>query len=75
LDEPTRGVDVGAKEEIHRSLRDLAAAGAAVIVSSAEGSELIDVCDRIAVMAHGRIVAWLSPDEATEATLTSHAAA
>jgi ribose transport system ATP-binding protein len=57
LDEPTRGVDVGAKAEIYRQLRGLAAEGLGVLVASSELPELIGLCDRIIVMHAGRTVA------------------
>ena len=53
LDEPTRGVDIGARGEIHRLIRDLAARGMAVIAISSEPDELPDLCDRVLVMAEG----------------------
>jgi len=59
LDEPTRGVDIGARGEIHRLVRDLAARGMAVLVISSEPDELPDLCDRVLVMAEGRIVRTL----------------
>ena len=60
LDEPTRGVDIGARADIHRLIRDLAARGMAVIVVSSEPDELPDLCDRALVMADGRIVRELT---------------
>lgn len=60
LDEPTRGVDVGARAEIHRLVRDLAKDGMAVIVISSEPEELPDLSDRVLVMADGLIVKELS---------------
>jgi ABC-type sugar transport system ATPase subunit len=65
-DEPTRGVDVGAKGEVHRLLRDLAATGAAVIVISSELPEVLAVADRILVMCDGRISGELDGRTATE---------
>jgi ribose transport system ATP-binding protein len=66
LDEPTRGVDVGAKAEIHRILRDLATRGVGVVVISSELPELIGVCDRVLVVREGRITGEVSGDEMTE---------
>jgi ABC-type sugar transport system ATPase subunit len=69
LDEPTRGVDVGAKAEIYRLLLEAAKSGIGVLVSSSEIPELRTLCDRIIVMFRGRAVASLSRDEATEARI------
>ncbi|AVO39694.1 sugar ABC transporter ATP-binding protein [Pukyongiella litopenaei] len=66
LDEPTRGVDVGAKSEIHQILRDLAEAGVGIVVISSELPELIGVCDRVLVMREGRISGEVTGDEITE---------
>lgn len=55
LDEPTRGIDVKAKVEIHSIIRDLAENGMTIIVISSEMDELIDVCDRVMVMHEGRL--------------------
>jgi ribose transport system ATP-binding protein len=57
LDEPTRGVDVGSKAEIYRLIRDQAAAGKGVLLVSSYLPELLGVCDTIAVMCRGRLVA------------------
>jgi len=65
LDEPTRGVDVGAKAEIHRHLRRLAAEGRALLVVSSEMPELLALCDRIYVMREGRIAGELPRAAAT----------
>ncbi len=59
LDEPTRGVDVGAKSEIYRVLRDLARQGCAILVSSSENAELIGLCDRVLTLFRGTITADL----------------
>jgi ABC-type sugar transport system ATPase subunit len=63
LDEPTRGVDVMAKADIHRELRATAAAGSALLVSSSEIDELMSLCDRVLVMFRGRVVADLAVPE------------
>ena len=55
MDEPTRGVDVGAKYEIYSLILDLAKNGSGVLCISSEMEELIGICDRILVMANGRI--------------------
>ena len=57
LDEPTRGIDVGAKAEIYAQIHKLALDGAAVLVIASEFEELFGICDRILAMAHGEIVA------------------
>ncbi|RVT81791.1 sugar ABC transporter ATP-binding protein [Rhodobacteraceae bacterium CCMM004] len=69
LDEPTRGVDVGAKAEIHARIRALAADGAAVLVISSELPEVLSVADRIAVMAGGRVVGTVPAAKASEESL------
>ena len=66
LDEPTRGVDVGAKVEIHRILRSLANEGVGIIVISSELPELIGVCDRVLVIHEGRIRGEVSGADMTE---------
>lgn len=66
LDEPTRGVDVGAKAEIYSIISDLAAQGVALLVISSEMPELLGLSDRIVVMRDGRVSGELSRNEATE---------
>lgn len=66
LDEPTRGVDVGAKVEIHRILRDLAQSGVGIVVISSELPELIGLCDRAIVVREGRISGEVSGEDMTE---------
>jgi ABC-type sugar transport system ATPase subunit len=66
LDEPTRGIDVGAKAEIYRLVAQLAAEGIALIVISSEMPELLGLADRILVMCGGRVTAQLSKEEASE---------
>jgi len=66
LDEPTRGIDVGAKAEIHALLRRLADQGTAVILISSELPEILAVADRILVLREGRLAGEISPAEATE---------
>ena len=73
LDEPTRGVDVGAKAEIYTLLDQAKQSGLALLVSSSETSELQLLCDRILVMYRGRIVARLSRDDADDATIARFA--
>jgi ABC-type sugar transport system ATPase subunit len=65
-DEPTRGVDVGARTEIYGYLRELTAGGAAVLLISSDLQEILGMSDRILVMRAGRIVARFDPDRATE---------
>jgi L-arabinose transport system ATP-binding protein len=66
LDEPTRGVDVGAKSEIYAIIHELAAAGIAILMVSSELPEVLGLADRIIVMQNGRITGELARAEATE---------
>ncbi len=66
LDNPTQGVDVGAKEEIYSIIHKLADEGVAIIVLSSEAQEIIRVCDRSLVMFHGRIVGQVEGEEMNE---------
>lgn len=73
LDEPTQGVDVGAKQEIHRRIEEVASQGCAVLVASTDNEELARLCTRTLVMTHGRVTTELSagfhPDTLTAACL------
>jgi putative multiple sugar transport system ATP-binding protein len=69
LDEPTRGVDVGAKYEIYGIVNSLAAQGRAVLVISSELPELLGLCDRIYALSAGRVTGQLSRAEATQERL------
>jgi L-arabinose transport system ATP-binding protein len=69
LDEPTRGIDVGAKFEIYQLIRTLADTGVAILFISSELPEVLGISDRIAVMREGHIVGELMPDSATEESI------
>lgn len=71
LDEPTQGVDVGAKSEIYRLISDLAAEGMAILLISSELTELLGMCDRIAVMRQGTISGTLPRQNATPEAIMS----
>ena len=73
LDEPTRGVDVGAKSEIYKIINDLATEGMSIIVVSSEMTELLGISDRILVMHEGHLSKELSMDEASEETIMKYA--
>jgi ribose transport system ATP-binding protein len=66
LDEPTRGVDVGAKVEIYNVINELAAQGIAIIMISSEMMEIIGMADRVMVMSRGRVTGFLEGDDITE---------
>jgi len=66
LDEPTRGIDIGAKFEVYQLLNDLAGAGKAIVVVSSDLIELMSICDRVAVMSAGRLVATFERGEWSE---------
>ena len=69
VDEPTRGVDVGAKTEVHNLLRQLAATGTAVLVISSELPELLSLCHRVYTVKEGRITGQMAVEEASEEKL------
>ncbi|WP_020661544.1 multiple monosaccharide ABC transporter ATP-binding protein [Amycolatopsis benzoatilytica] len=72
LDEPTRGIDVGAKYEIYTVINEMAAQGKAVLVISSELPELLGLCDRIYTLSAGRITGELDRAEATQEVLMRH---
>ena len=65
-DEPTQGVDVGARAEIYQILRDVSASGIPVVVASSDAKELEGLCDTVIVMSRGHVVDTLRGDELTE---------
>ena len=73
FDEPTRGIDIGAKAEIYTLIERLVAEGRSVIVVSSELPEILRVADRVLVMRQGRIAATLGRDELSEQAIVSHA--
>lgn len=74
LDEPTRGIDVGAKYEIYKLINDLAARGKTVLMVSSEMPELLGVCDRILVMSGGRLAGEINAKTATQEDIMALAA-
>jgi rhamnose transport system ATP-binding protein len=66
VDEPTRGIDVATKAEVHRLLSDLAGEGVAILMISSELPEVLGMADRVLVMHEGRLSAELPRDQATE---------
>ena len=72
LDEPTRGIDIGAKYEIYTLINELADAGKAVVVISSELVELLGLCDRIYTLSYGRITGEVECADATQEILMSH---
>jgi ABC-type sugar transport system ATPase subunit len=73
LDEPTRGIDVGAKAEIHALIRSLSAEGVAVLVASSELPEILTLSDRVLVLCEGRLTAEILVAEADEQVILRHA--
>ncbi len=73
LDEPTRGVDVGARQEIYRIIRELAADGVAVIIVSSDLPEILGICQRVIIMHEGTITGTLRASEMTEEKIMYYA--
>lgn len=74
-DEPTRGIDVGAKAEVYAILRDIAKQGIGIVMVSSELPELLSLCDRIIIMHEGRVTGELNRSEASEEEIMRYAAA
>jgi len=75
MDEPTRGIDVGAKAEIYELMTELAAQGAAILMASSELPELLAMCDRILVLCEGRVTGEFHRGQATQETILAAAMA
>ena len=75
LDEPTRGIDVGAKAEIYALVSHLAQEGAAILMASSELPEILAMCDRVLVLCEGRLTAELTRAEATQERIMEAATA
>ena len=73
LDEPTRGIDVGAKEEVHKLIRKLAGEGVGILMISSELPEVLSIADRILVMYEGQINGELDANEASEEKVVQYA--
>jgi ribose transport system ATP-binding protein len=73
FDEPTRGIDIGARVEIYNLINDLAQNGNSIIITSVDFNEILGMCDRILVMRNGRIVANLPRSEASKQSLLAYA--
>jgi ribose transport system ATP-binding protein len=70
LDEPTQGVDVGAKAELHREILRAAREGAGIAISSSDTDELAALCHRVLVLSEGRVVAYLTGSRVTAAEIS-----
>lgn len=73
MDEPTKGVDVGAKAEIYAIMGELAQKGYAIIMISSEMPEIIGMCDRVYVMCNGRITGELAREDLSQEIILEHA--
>ena len=73
LDEPTHGIDIGAKEDIYRIIRELAGQGTTILLISSEMPELLRLSDRVIVMREGKIQGILNRDELTQDSIMHYA--
>ena len=74
FDEPTRGVDIGAKQEIYAFIEQLVSQGVAILLVSSEMEEVLRLCDRVVVLRRGRVAATLPREAASEAAIMRAAA-
>jgi ribose transport system ATP-binding protein len=70
LDEPTQGVDVGARQTVYQAIRDAASAGACVLCASSDAEQLAEICDRVVVLGRGKIAAELAPPDLSKHAIT-----
>jgi ABC-type sugar transport system ATPase subunit len=73
LDEPTRGVDVGARQEIYQIIKELAAEGVAIVVVSSDLPEILSICERVVIMHEGRVTGTLNASEMNEEKIMYYA--
>jgi len=73
LDEPTRGIDVGAREEIYNIINGLAAEGKTVIIVSSDLTEILSICQRVIVMHEGKVMAELTHEDRNEEDIMRYA--
>ncbi len=74
MDEPSRGIDVGAKADVFRTMRRLAAEGLSILFSTSDLEEVMALSDRIAVLSNGKLIAIFDRDKATEADIVAASA-
>lgn len=73
LDEPTRGIDVGAKQEIYNLVYQIVKSGVSVVYISSEMAEILNLCDRVYIMHQGSIITMLNRNELNEEAIIRHA--
>jgi ribose transport system ATP-binding protein len=73
LDEPTRGVDVGARQELYQIIRELAEEGVAIVIVSSDLPEILSICQRVIVMHEGRVTGEMKASELSEAKVIHYA--
>jgi ABC-type sugar transport system ATPase subunit len=71
VEEPTHGIDIGGKAQVHQLLRDFADQGGTVVVASTDAGEVLELCDRIGVMRHGGLTKVVAAEALTKAAVTA----